>query len=196
MIYDELVIATRNKGKVKEFETLLRKYFTRISYLGNYKNIPEIKETGKTFRENALIKATKIAEITGKCTLADDSGLVVDALNGAPGIYSARYAGRDATDVQNNKKLLKFLEGISNREARFECFLILVMLNGDVIEAHGTCEGIILNGERGKNGFGYDPLFYLPELKKTMAELTVEEKNLVSHRANAIRELLFKLSNL
>jgi len=195
MLYDELVIATRNKGKLKEFGTLLHKCFKKISYLGDFKDIPEIEETGKTFKENATIKANRISEITGICTLADDSGLIVDALNGEPGVYSARYAGNNATDSDNNKKLLKTLKGVKNRTARFECCLILVLKNGDIIEANGICEGVILDEEKGGNGFGYDPLFYLPELKKTMAELTIEEKNIISHRANAIRDLLSRLAD-
>jgi len=149
-------------------------------------------ETGGEFRENARIKAQYGFELTGLPTLADDSGLEVDALKGAPGVHSARYAGEGAGDAANNQKLLLALEGVQNRRARFRCSMVLVM-EDMTIEADGTCEGIILDGPRGRGGFGYDPLFWLPDLGKTMAEISPREKNKISHRGRALVNLVLAL---
>ncbi len=186
---EQLVIATTNKGKVKEFRSLLSPSIKEILSINDFDNIPKIEETGNTFEENALIKATVVANITGKSAVSDDSGLEVEALGGEPGIYSARYAGQAATDSDNIDKLLKELEGINNRAARFVCCIALVNSSGMENTFTGTCEGEILTARRGEGGFGYDPVFYYPPADKTFAELNLEEKNKYSHRAKAIEKL-------
>ena len=148
----------------------------------------DVEEDGETFEENARKKAETIFRRTGKPCLADDSGLQVDALGGAPGVYSARYAGTNK-DKDNNQKLLSEMEGKINRTARFVCVMVLLYGEGKEIVAQGRCEGEIAVAPRGGNGFGYDPLFYLPQFGKTMAELTDDEKNAISHRGNALRSL-------
>lgn len=153
-----------------------------------FPDIPELEETEDTFKGNALKKARFIAEYTGMNALADDSGLEVGILDKRPGIYSARYAGNNASDMENNRKLLGVLEDISirNRNARFVCVLAFVTQSGKEFTFDGVCDGSIGLEMKGKGGFGYDPLFYLPEFDKTMAELTPEEKNSISHRGNAL----------
>ena len=187
---DEIVLATGNKGKIKEFSGLLEGVFRRIISLNDLESPPEVIEDGATFRENALKKARVLAAYSGKPALADDSGLVVDSLGGRPGVYSARYAGEGATDRDNIAKLLAELRGIENRLARFVCVLALVYPGGREITAEGACEGVIMTEPRGEGGFGYDPVFYLPELGKTMAELPPEKKNTLSHRARAAEALI------
>lgn len=191
----EIVIASKNSGKVAEIAAALRDFPVKVVSLAELGNVPEAVEDGATFAENALLKARFYASYTGKACLADDSGLEVDALNGAPGVHSARYAGEAATDEQNNAKLLASLadKGLTESAARFRCVLAFVDTDGVVITADGVCEGRILNVPRGRGGFGYDPLFYLPELGKTLAEIDVAEKNRISHRGAALRNLADRL---
>ncbi len=187
---DEIVLATGNKGKVKEFEGLLHGIAGRIIGLGDLESPPEVVEDGETFMDNALKKARTIAKYSGKPALADDSGLAVDALGGRPGVYSARYSGEDATDEKNIDKLLGELGDAEHRSARFVCFLALVTPDGKETVVSGKCEGVILTERRGSGGFGYDPVFYLPEYGKTMAEISAELKNRISHRARAAEKLV------
>ncbi len=185
----KLVIATHNQGKVKEIRELFSRYYDTIVSLRDEGVAFEVPENGATFEANARQKALDYAEaLPGRDVLADDSGLEVDALNGAPGVYSARYAGENATDAENNALLLKNLAGVPEkaRTARFKCCTALVR-GGEVIAASGACEGRILTEARGEGGFGYDPLFYVEEYDKTFAELTMEEKNALSHRGRALR---------
>jgi len=185
----EVVLATTNQGKVKEFSKLLGGVFENVISLKELDSPPEVIEDGATFRDNALKKAREIAQFSGKLTLADDSGLEVEALDGHPGVYSARYSGENATDKTNIEKLLDELGDNPNRNARFVCILALVDPKGDELVVEGFCEGIILNEPRGEGGFGYDPVFYLPDREKTMAEIDPELKNRISHRANACKLL-------
>jgi XTP/dITP diphosphohydrolase len=189
----EVVLATGNKGKVKEFAKLLEGVFENIISLSDLGSPPEVIEDGLTFRDNALKKACEIAEYSKKLTLADDSGLQVDALNGRPGVYSARFSGDGATDKSNIDKLLTELGDNPSRKARFICVLALVDPNGMELVVEGICEGVILDKPRGEGGFGYDPVFYLPDREKTMAEIDPELKNQISHRANALKKLKLEL---
>jgi XTP/dITP diphosphohydrolase len=184
-----LVLATRNLGKTAEIRQLLKGFPVEIKNLDDFGPIPEIEEDGKTFEENAYKKASFTARILGVPALADDSGLVVEALGGEPGVYSARYAGESATDEENNAKLLREMEGKKNRSAAFECVISLAVPTGPALTYEARCEGEIQKSPRGKNGFGYDPIFYYPPLKKTFAELSMEEKTRVSHRGRAMAEL-------
>ena len=190
----EVVLATKNQGKIKEFTELLSPVFGKVLSLREFNSLPEIVEDGETFGENALKKARVISKLTQKITLADDSGLEVDALGGRPGVFSSRYAGENAGDEENINKLLQELKGAANRNARFVCCLALVFPDGKEITVEGRCEGVIVEEPKGKGGFGYDPVFYLPELNKTMAELTLEEKNLLSHRSRAVNALIMYLN--
>ncbi|MFD1706301.1 XTP/dITP diphosphatase [Siminovitchia sediminis] len=186
-----IIIATKNKGKAKEFEQLFKKYGFKVQTLLDVQNAPDIEETGSTFEENAVIKAEAIAKAADTYVVADDSGLVIDALDGRPGIYSARYAGTDKDDDANIDKVLDELEGVSkeNRTGRFYCALALAGPGIETMTVYGTCEGYILFERRGDGGFGYDPIFYVPSEKKTMAEMTPERKNELSHRAAAMNKL-------
>jgi len=190
----ELVLATGNQGKVAEFSKLLQGLFENVISLKELDNPPDVIEDGSTFRDNALKKARAIAEYSGKLTLADDSGLEVDALDGEPGVYSARYSGENATDKSNIEKLLSSLGDNPNRKARFVCVLALVDYEGEEIVVEGFCEGEILHEPRGEGGFGYDPVFYLPDRGLTMAEVEPEIKNRISHRANALIKLKTELN--
>lgn len=190
----EVVLATGNQGKAEEFSKLLKGVFEKILSLKEFDNSPEVIENGKTFHDNALKKAREIADYTGKLTLADDSGLEVEALDGRPGVCSARFSGENATDRSNIEKLLAELGDASNRKARFVCVLALVNPEGEEIVVEGFCEGEILNEPRGEHGFGYDPVFYLPDRDKTMAEVDPEIKNRISHRANALNKLKLLLA--
>ena len=187
---EELVLASGNKGKLAEFQRLLEGLDVQIHSMKEYPEIGEIVEDGSTFAENALIKARAVCKATGKPAMADDSGLAVDALNGAPGIYSARFAGEQRSDADNNAKVLQLLEGVedSKRTARFFCVIAIVLPDGREYTVEGTCEGTILHALQGEGGFGYDPLFYVESLDKTFAELTMEEKNRISHRGHANRK--------
>lgn len=195
-IIKELVIATRNKGKFREFSFLLKDEFEKIYSLNDFDSLPEIRETGETFSENAYLKASVTASSLNKPVLADDSGLVVNSLGGEPGVFSARYAGPDATDSQNIEKLLLKLGDSNNRTASFVCSLCLIIPGHDPVEAEGRCDGIITKERKGNAGFGYDPVFYVPELNKTMAELSDSQKNSISHRYRAIQELRKKINSI
>ena len=184
-----LVIATRNKGKTSEIRALLSGFQVIVKNLDDFGPIPEVREDGETFDENAYKKASFAAKILGFPALADDSGLIVEALNGAPGVLSARYAGENATDEERCLKILKQMNGKDNRKAAFECVISIAVPGGAALTYESRCEGLITENLRGKNGFGYDPIFYFPPLKKTFAELTQEEKNRVSHRGKAFKEL-------
>jgi len=187
----ELVIATTNQGKLKEIREILKGLGVKVKSLADFPSCPDVIEDGKTFRENALKKAREVAAHTGRFTLADDSGLMVDALDGAPGIYSARFAGKDADDLKNNKKLLKMLKDTPDKErgAKFVCLLALVSPDGVEKVLKGVVKGRITHGMRGTRGFGYDPLFYYTPARMTFAEMGPEEKNKVSHRARALAKL-------
>lgn len=195
------MLATGNPGKVAELRDLLARHLdqTHFSLLTPRDwptPLPEVAETGATFAENARLKADTLAQVTGLPALADDSGLCVDALDGAPGLYSARWAGAGASDADRNAKLLLALADVppKRRTARFVCAAALAIPDSGIWTAEGICEGVILNALRGANGFGYDPLFLLPTVGRTMAELTAEEKNHLSHRALAVRALSTHLS--
>lgn len=192
----DIVVATRNRGKVLEIADTLIALPVKVFSLEDFPAVPEPEENGETFAANAVLKAAYYSRHTGKPCLADDSGLEVDALGGAPGVYSARYAGPAADDVENNCKLLGALADVpeERRGARFRCVLAYAEPGGGTITAEGCCEGIILPRPRGEGGFGYDPLFYMPALGKTLAELTLAEKNAVSHRGNALRNMAAKLA--
>ena len=186
----EIVLATGNRGKIHEFEILFANMPVILKSFETMKiKKPEIREYGKTFRENSIIKASETAKLFNLPAIADDSGLAVTALNGAPGVFSARYAGEDASDKANNLKLLENMAGIIDRSAKFLCVIAVAKPDGDVLTFEGVCKGKILNSEKGNSGFGYDPLFWYPPLKKTFAQLTVVEKNKVSHRGKAIAAL-------
>ena len=188
------MLATRNGGKIEEFTSLLRGVFQKIITLTDLDSAPDIVEDGNTFRENALKKARSISEFTQKLAIADDSGLEVEALDGRPGIFSSRYAGEKARDRDNVDKLLRELSGLSNRRGRFVCSLALVFPNGKEIITEGMCEGIITDEPRGDGGFGYDPVFFIPEMNKTFAELSSREKNRISHRAHAVKALIKRIN--
>ena len=184
-----LVLATRNQGKILEFKELLAGFDIVIKSLMEFGPIPPAEENGTTFEENAYRKAHFTAKVLGFPALADDSGLVVEALEGAPGVRSARYAGEGASDEENNRKLLEAMEGQSNRKAAFECTIAIAVPRGPALIYEGRCEGEITTRLTGANGFGYDPVFYYPPLKKTFAQMSREEKNRVSHRGKAMAEL-------
>jgi len=184
-----LVIATRNAGKAAEIRDLLEEFPVRIKNIGDFGPIPEVEEDGHTFDDNAYKKASFAARVLGIPALADDSGLVVDALGGAPGVYSARYAGENATDEQRYRKLLAEMKGKTHRKAAFECVLSIAVPGGPALTYEGRCEGEIAEEPAGQNGFGYDPIFYYPALGKTFGQLTRDEKSHISHRGKALREL-------
>jgi len=184
-----LVIATRNKGKVSEFKELLKGFDVEIKSLDDFGSLPDIEEDGRSFEDNALKKARFAARILGLPALADDSGLVVKALGGEPGVHSARYAGHHGDDEANNRKLLEAMEGINDRQASFICVIAIAVPRGPALIYEGRCDGIITEEVRGAGGFGYDPVFYYPPLGKTFAEMSQEEKNRVSHRGKAMAEL-------
>jgi XTP/dITP diphosphohydrolase len=194
----KIVIATRNQGKGREFEKLLTPLGFEIEDLSSYTDLPDVIEDGTTFEENAIKKAVEIQKQIGKLVLADDSGLCVDYLDGAPGVYSARYAGEPSNDLCNNEKLMLALENVpmEQRDARFVCVLALAIPGQEPWIVRGECQGKIAKEPVGSNGFGYDPLFYLPQFGKTMAQLLPEQKNEISHRAKALTLLADKLSTL
>jgi len=186
-----LVVATANEGKLREFRSLLAGLPYELSSLAEL-GLPSPAETGSSFLENAALKARHAAASSGFAAVADDSGIEVDALGGAPGIHSARYAGADADDGANNAKLMSALRGVpgERRRARYRCALVLIdAADAAPLTAEAAWEGFILDAPRGSGGFGYDPYFWLPELDKTAAELTPEEKNRLSHRGKAMRAL-------
>ena len=192
---NEVVLATTNQGKAREFANLLDGVFENVISLNDLDSPPQVIEDGLTFRDNALKKAREIAQYSRKLTLADDSGLEIDALDGRPGVISARYSGEGATDKTNIEKVLSELGADSNRKARFVCVLALIHPNGDELVVEGFCEGEILSEPRGEGGFGYDPIFYLPDRNMTMAEIDPDIKNQISHRANALKELKSRLES-
>ena len=187
----KIVFASGNEGKVREIKEMLEGMEIELVSLSNYAHTPEIVEDGKSFLENALKKAKIVSESTGETVLADDSGLQVDILKGEPGIYSARYAGDEATDEENNNKLLDKLKDIppQKRSASFFCALVLYNKDGNYDSFEGRWDGQIIDERRGNNGFGYDPIFFVQELKLTAAELPSEIKNKVSHRGQAFAKL-------
>lgn len=194
----EVLIATNNLGKKKDFEALFNPLGIRVLTLQDLDVPIEVEETGATFEENAILKAETVANMLGKTVIADDSGLEIDALNGAPGVYSARYAGSDSTDDENIDKALKALEGVDEeqRTARFRCVLAVSGPDMKTVVFSGSCEGVITMERRGENGFGYDPIFYVLDKKRTMAELTVTEKSEISHRGVALDKLQAALSTM
>ncbi len=189
----KLALATNNAHKLVEIKAILGDIFDDMLTLKELGIDVDIEETGSTLDENALIKARAICEMTGLPALADDTGLMVDALGGAPGVYSARYAGEEHDDKKNRAKLLKEMSEANDRSAHFGTCVALCYPDGSYILGHGRVDGTILSEERGSNGFGYDSLFFSTELGKTFAEATTEEKNTVSHRARALHDLVSKL---
>ena len=184
-----VVLATHNKAKLIEYELFFQRFPITIKGLSEFKKNIQFEENGKTFEEIATYKARLAAKILGLPALADDSGLELEALNGAPGIFSARYAGETADDYQNNCKLLEEMKGKENRNATFVCSIAIAKPSGQVLTYTGECYGILLEQPVGENGFGYDPLFYYPAFNKTFAQVSVEKKGEVSHRGQALRKL-------
>lgn len=186
-----VIIATKNVGKAKEFEKLFLPLGMTVKTLLDYPDLKDVDETGTTFAENAVLKAETISKVLGVMVIGDDSGLEVDALEGRPGVYSARYAGIEKNDEANIDKVLAELQDVpeNERTARFCCALAMAEPGKETLTVFGTCEGRILRERRGSNGFGYDPVFFIESEGKAMAELSSEEKNKISHRANAIKQL-------
>ena len=193
----QIVLATGNHGKLAEFQHLLGAHSIKLLPRKQF-GVTEVEETGLTFVENAILKARAVAAASGLSVIADDSGLEVDALNGSPGICSGRYAGENASDVDNIEKLLKELQDfpVAERTARFQCLLVYLRHASDPtpLICQGTWEGYIIEEPRGDHGFGYDPVFFVPDMHSTAAELTPEQKNSQSHRAMAMRQLAEKLT--
>lgn len=191
----EILIATNNAGKGRDFEALFTPLGIQVLTLNDIKEKIEVEETGTTFEENAILKAETVASLLGKVVIADDSGLEIDALDGAPGVYSARYAGADSTDAKNIDKALEALQGVPSEErtARFRCVLAIAGPGIQTEVFSGSCEGKITEERQGANGFGYDPIFYIPAQACTMAELTPDEKSAISHRGAALAKLQTKL---
>jgi XTP/dITP diphosphohydrolase len=185
----QLVLATRNHGKISEFKKLLSGFDIEIKCLEDFKSIPTVTEDGDTFEDNAYKKALFTAKVLGLPALADDSGLMVDALGGAPGVHSARFAGEGATDRDKNEKLLAAMKNQSNRKAAFQTVIAIAVPRGPALIYQGLCEGEITHAPLGNNGFGYDPIFYYPPFQKTFAQMSQDEKNRISHRGKAMAEL-------
>ncbi|PFA61876.1 non-canonical purine NTP pyrophosphatase [Bacillus sp. AFS015802] len=192
-----VIIATKNRGKAKEFQHMFAPYGYEVQTLLDLPHIEDVEETGETFEENAILKAETVADILGALVIADDSGLAIDALEGRPGVYSARYAGEEKSDEANMEKVLRELQSVedSDRTARFYCVLAIAGPGRETKTVTGTCEGKILRDKRGSNGFGYDPIFFVPSLQKTMAELTPDEKSGISHRGHALEKLSKMISD-
>lgn len=191
----KIVVATHNKGKLREFKAALEPLGIEAVSIADVVTVPEPEETGTTFLENARIKAQYYMEASQLPCLADDSGLAVDALDGAPGVYSARYAGEACDDKANNAKLIQALQAVpfEKRTARYVCELVLAYPDGREVTATGECEGLIQDTPEGKGGFGYDPYFYVPQFQQTMAQISLAQKNTISHRGLALQRLLSKL---
>lgn len=187
----ELVVATKNKKKLKEIKDLLKNYKIKVTSLFDYENYPKIIENGKTFKENAVKKASKIARFTNKLTLGEDSGLCVYALKGKPGVYSSRFSGRGKSDEKNNEKLLRLMRNVplKRRNAYYVCAVALADKEGIVKTIEGRCSGVIGFSEKGNFGFGYDPLFVIKKYKKTFAELGEKIKHKMSHRYKALDKI-------
>ena len=194
----QIIFATKNEGKVKEVKMMLKDLGADVFTMTEAGIDIDIEEDGETFEENALIKAKAVMEKSGCLVLADDSGLEIDYLNGDPGIKSARYMGHDTSYDIKNERILKLLEGVPEEErtARFVCAIAAAFPDGRTVTVKGTMEGIIGYEQKGENGFGYDPIFYIPELKKYSAELSLEEKNLISHRGKAMRAVKNRIMEL
>lgn len=190
----KVFIATGNKKKIDEIKPLLRDY--EVLSVADGITIPEVVEDSDTFEGNSQKKAIEIAKFLNMIAIADDSGLMVDALDGEPGVYSARYAGENANDEENNKKLIEKLKGIGNRKAKFVSVISVAKPNGEVYSFRGEVEGIILEEARGKFGFGYDPYFYYVAYGKSFAELELSEKNAISHRARALSKMKQEIKNI
>lgn len=192
-----IIVASKNKGKLEEIKYIFQNLPYEIVTMQDAGIEDDIPETGTTFEENALIKARHVQSVSGEIALADDSGLEVDYLNGAPGVYSARFAGVGASDAQKNTKLLETLSGVplEKRTARFVCVIALVFPDGKELLSRGTFEGIIAERPVGENGFGYDPLLFVPEQGRTVAQMSDSEKNEVSHRGKALRKMLGQIQN-
>lgn len=192
-----IVVATKNKGKLEEFAQLLSRFPCKVVSMSEAGINEDIEENGSTFEENAVIKAESVWRKTGGMVLADDSGLEVDILDGAPGVYSARYAGDGATDTDRNNKLLSALDGVpeGKRSARFVCAIAAIFPDGSRLVVKDTCEGRIAFEPAGSNGFGYDPLLYIPEYGLTVAQMEPELKNGISHRGKAMKKLVEKLGH-
>ncbi len=191
----EIIVASGNKNKVREFREILGDNYD-VKSLKDLGIAVDVVEDSDTFYGNALKKAKEISLLTGKIVLADDSGLIVDALGGAPGVYSARYSGENATDASNRAKLLQEMQGIKDRSARFHASLVLYFPNGEHIHAEGTTEGLILEEETGENGFGYDNLFFSLDLNMSFGLASAEAKNKISHRGRAILKLAETLKEI
>lgn len=191
----KIVVATHNKGKLREFKAALEPLGIETVSVGDIVAVPEPEETGTTFLENARIKAQYYMKATQLPCLADDSGLAVDSLGGEPGVYSARYAGEVCDDEANNRKLVSALREVpfEKRTAHYVCELVLAYPDGREVKATGCCDGIIQDEPVGDGGFGYDPYFYVPQFQKTMAQISMEEKNAISHRGLALQNLLQQL---
>lgn len=188
----ELILASNNENKIKEIKDILSPLNVQVISLKEAGVNVEVEEDGKTFMENAYKKAKEIYDIVNSenyMVLADDSGLAVEALDGAPGVYSARFAGEHGNTKKNNEKLLKLMENISDRRAKFICNMVLIINEENVIRVQGEVEGVIIKEEKGENGFGYDPLFYIPKYNMTFAQMDSKTKNLISHRKKALINL-------
>lgn len=188
----KFIVATKNSGKLNEIKEILKDTEYDVVSMIDIGYNDEIEENGATFEENAMIKANALHQFCGQTVLADDSGLEVDALGGAPGIYTTRFAGEGATDLQKIEKLLDLLKDVpfENRKARFVCSIALILDNGEKFVVKETCEGYINERLEGSNGFGYDPIFYVAQYKKTMAQLDIEIKNSISSRGKALKKVL------
>ncbi len=191
-----IVLATTNEGKTREFQKLMEGFPIDIKNLSDFGPIPEVIEDGETFDDNAYKKASFTAKVLGYPAMADDSGLCVEALDGAPGVYSARYAGENATDADNVAKMLEALKDHENRNAAFKCVISIAVPAGAALTYEGECQGVITREPSGDNGFGYDPLFFYPEFNKTFAQLTIEEKGRVSHRGLALQQVADEMDKI
>ncbi len=188
-IRQQIVVATNNTGKISEIQTILHDFMCQIVPIQKFQSQFFVEEDGQTYEDNAIKKARAAARVTGEIAIADDSGLEIDALGGAPGLYSARFGGENLSFPEKIALLLKQLEGVTSRTARFRCAIALVSPDGNVKTAEGVCEGLIGTEARGTHGFGFDPIFIVPHFQKTMAELDPAVKNTISHRAQALKQL-------
>ncbi len=191
-----IVIATTNKGKTREIRELLSGVPVEIKNLDDFGPIPEVIEDGETFDDNAYKKASFTAKVLGYPAMADDSGLCVEALDGAPGVYSARYAGENATDKDNVTKMLNAMNNKENRNASFKCVISIAVPTGAALTYEGECKGVLTKEPAGENGFGYDPLFFYPDLNKTFAQLTIAEKGKISHRGKALKQVADEMDKI
>lgn len=187
-----LLIATNNQNKLNEIKSLFKDLPFNVTSLKEQNIVFEVDETGTTFEENAILKATQYAKLANMLTLADDSGIEVDALDKRPGVYSARYSGENATDTSNMEKLLYEMKGVpqDKRQARYKVVFALADASGLITTAEGSMEGLVTNEPKGKHGFGYDPILFIPQFNKTAAQITLEQKNSISHRKQALEKLI------